>query len=327
MLQCSTNGLMYRQGYISDMDIQAADMSWRVLIRMTRPGFLMLTLAATVLGLASAAACGCGFDVPLALGTVALACLAHAAGNVLNDYHDAISGADAANRQGVFPFTGGSRLIQQGQVSVAQTRSVAWTLMGLVVLGGLLLAVHSGPGVVVLGVCGLVLAWAYSAPPLKLMSRGAGELTVALVWWMVMVGADYVQRQHFFLIPAVNALSFGLLVANILLINGVPDAEGDRAVGKRTLAVRLGPTGVALLYSWLAVLAHAGLGLSVWALVSPLPALWGLASAPLSLLAAYGLWRDRHQPQRLKPALVLTVWAAVVHALAMAAGLASMAWA
>ena len=43
---------------------------------------------------------------------------------------------------------------------------------------------------------GLLLAWAYSAPPLRLMSRGLGELTVALVWFLVVIGADLVQRQQ-----------------------------------------------------------------------------------------------------------------------------------
>jgi 1,4-dihydroxy-2-naphthoate octaprenyltransferase len=62
-----------------------------------------------------------GFSAPRALATVLLALLAHAGANVLNDYFDARNGADAANHQGLFPFTGGSRLIQNGQVSIADT--------------------------------------------------------------------------------------------------------------------------------------------------------------------------------------------------------------
>ena len=49
-----------------------------------------------------------------------LALVAHAGANVLNDYFDARNGADDANQQGLFPFTGGSRLIQNGAVSVAE---------------------------------------------------------------------------------------------------------------------------------------------------------------------------------------------------------------
>ena len=198
---------------------------------MTRPPFLLLTGVACALGTATAAACGCGVDLPLAM-------LAHAAGNVLNDLHDARNGADAANRGGLAPFTGGSRLIQTGRVSERQTAELVKALVLVLVPSGLLLALRADSGwLVVLGLAGLVLAWAYSAPPLRLMSRGLGELTVALVWFLVVVGADLVQRRQFFLIPASVALSFALLVAALLVINDFPDARADAQVGKRTLVL------------------------------------------------------------------------------------------
>ncbi len=296
-----------------------------LLLRMTRPAFLLLTVVACALGTATASACGCGLDGPLALGATALAVLAHAAGNVLNDLHDARNGADAANGQGIFPFTGGSRLIQSGAVTEQQTADLAKALLLFLLPAGLLLAVQTGGGVILLGAAGLLLAWAYSAPPLKLMSRGLGEPTVALVWFLVVIGADYVQRRQFFIIPASAAAGFAFMVAALLLINGFPDAQADARVGKRTLVVRLGATPAALLYASLVLSAHAWLALSVWLLIPPMPALWGLVSLPLSLAALGWLWAHRHRPTRLKPALALTVAATLVHGLGMAWGFAQMA--
>jgi 1,4-dihydroxy-2-naphthoate octaprenyltransferase len=86
----------------------------RLLLRMTRPAFLTVTAVACLLGLSTAAVCTGGLKVPRALATLLLALVAHAGANVLNDYFDARNGADAANDQGLFPFTGGSRLIQNG---------------------------------------------------------------------------------------------------------------------------------------------------------------------------------------------------------------------
>lgn len=51
-----------------------------------------------------------------------------------------------------------------------------------------------------------------------------------------------------------------------------------------------------------------------------------LVSLPVSLAAAALLRRHAAEPQRLRPALALTVAATNLHGLAMAAGLASMAW-
>lgn len=295
-----------------------------MLIRMTRPGFLLLTVAACLLGMSFALACGCGFDGLKAAATLLLAVTAHAGANVLNDYHDARNGADAANQQGLFPFSGGSRLIQAGQVSEADTARWAAVLLLVLVPAGLLLAFYSGGGLLLVGMAGLLLAWAYSAPPLQLMSRGFGELAVAAAWWLVVVGADYVQRRQFFVIPAVTAVSFALLVANILLINGVPDAAADARVGKNTLVVRLGAEGTAWLYLGLAWLAHGWLVAAVWLLIPPREALWGLVSLPLSLAGAALLLRRARQPQRLRPAIVLTIAAAMLHALALAAGVATV---
>ena len=296
-----------------------------LVVRMMRPGFLVITVIGCVLGLSTAAACGCGLDPWRALGIVVLAVLAHAAANVLNDYEDARNGADAANADGIFPFTGGSRLIQSGTVSEKDTRRLALALLIVLVPGGLLLAARSGAGLLGVGLAGLVLGWAYSAPPLRLMTRGLGELTVAAAWWLVVIGADYSQRGQFFVIPAAIGLSFALLVANILLINGLPDARADAAVGKYTLAVRLGPTGSVGLYVWLAVLAHGWQAVSVGLLIAPQAALWGLLSAPMSLIAAVLMWRARLRVERLRLPIVLTIGAASVHGLAMALGLAFMA--
>ena len=294
--------------------------------RMTRPAFLLLTVVGCALGTATAAACGCGFDPVLALGATLLAVLAHAAGNVLNDLHDARNGADAGNTGGIYPFTGGSRLIQNGAVSERETADLAKALLLVLVPGGLLLAVKTGGGVIGLGLAGLLLVWAYSAPPLKLMSRGMGELAVALAWFLVVVGADYVQRRQFFVIPASVALNFAAMVAALLLINGVPDAPADARVGKRTLAVQLGPTGAWALYTALTLGAHGWLVVSVWLLVPPMEALWGLVSLPLSLFAAGWLFRHRYQTEQLRPALAATVAATLLHGLGMAAGFAWMGW-
>ena len=62
-----------------------------------------------------------------------------------------------------------------------------------------------------------------------LMSRGLGELAVALAWWLMVLGADFVQRQSFALEPLLLGAPYACLMANVLLINGLPDAAADVA--------------------------------------------------------------------------------------------------
>jgi len=296
----------------------------RTALHMTRPGFLSITMVGCLLGFATAQHAP-GFSwtphhTLLATTALLLALLAHAGANVLNDYHDALTGADAANHQGVYPFTGGARLIQNGETSTDATHRLAWTLLGLVVPGGLWLAWQSGWGLVGIGCAGLLLGWAYSAPPLKLMSRGLGETTVAACWWLMVVGADFTLRGHFALAPLASGAGFALLVANILLINGLPDTASDDSVGKRTLAVRLGWTVTARVYAGVAAAAHLWVMLPLFAPVQTSGMVWGLASAPLAWLA-YRRLSFAQQPQELRPAIVLTITTALAHGLLVAGGL------
>ncbi len=304
---------------------QAAPVNtWRLYWQMTRPGFLSITVVGCLLGLATAVACGCGFNGITAAATVVLALFAHAGANVLNDYHDSRNGADAANAVGLYPFTGGSRLIQQHQVSEDDTRRWAWMLLGLTCLGGLLLATVSGPGLLLIGLAGMLLAWAYSAPPLALMTRGLGELTVAASWWLVVVGADHVQRAQWQPIPAYVAVGYALLVANILLVNGLPDAQADRSVNKLTLATRLPARTLAGLYTAIVFTAHLWLVVGVWWQIPPVAALWGLVSLPTGVAACVMLHQRADEPQRLRPVVALTIATAILHGLGMAAGIASL---
>jgi 1,4-dihydroxy-2-naphthoate octaprenyltransferase len=72
-----------------------------------------------------------------------------------------------------------------------------------------------------------------------------------------------------------------------------------------------------------ALLAHAWLVVGTWLFIHPYAALWGLASLPLSLVAFVLLRQNADQPAHLVSAIVLTIAAAVLHGLAISAGLAS----
>lgn len=282
-------------------------------IAAARPGFLVVTLVAALLGIASSQACGAGWHALDAAATVVLALLAHAAINLHNDWGDALIGSDALNTDRIGPFTGGSRVVQDGVFTPDHLREAVRSIATVVVGGGVVLAARAGPGLLVIGLLGLALGWAYSHPRWALMSRGVGEVAVAAGWWLVVVGADYVQRRHFDSAPMLAGVSLALLIAAVLWIAEFPDARSDAQAGKHTLVVRLGATVAALGYLGLVVAAHGWVAYWWHAVWLPTTAWWALGSAPLSLAAAGLLWRHRHTPQRLRPAIVLTLAAAVLH--------------
>jgi len=287
----------------------------------TRPPFLSVTLVGCLLGLAVAHATGVSIDAAKAIVTVVFALLAHAGANVINDYYDALSGCDAANTERLFPFTGGSRMIQNGVLTLQETARLGFGLFAVVVPAGLWLAATSAPGLILIGLTGLLLGWAYSAPPLKLVSRGLGELAITASWLTVVAGADFVQRGAFSWTPLLFGTPFALLVANILFINQFPDVAADRVAGKRTLVVRAGPLEARWFYLAIAALAYG------WLIVLMdrlrLPGAFGVAVVPvlMSLRAGRTLLLHATEPSQLAPALKLTIGSALAHGLLLCGAL------
>ncbi len=282
-------------------------------ITATRPAFLSASLMACLVGLAIAWRDGLAFDVSLALVTLLFALLAHAGVNVLNDYYDALNGSDAQNTQRIFPFTGGSRFIQNGVLSLAQTRNFGFALMACVAVAGLWLMARSAPQLFYVGLAGLFIGWAYSAPPFRLNSRGWGELCVAAGFLAITVGADFVQRKGFDAAPFIAGLSYTLLVTNLLYINQFPDRAADTAAGKLHWVSRLEVSKARWGYVLLVALAYIWLVASVLLGWLPMLSLLALFALPLSLKASRELLRHAAQPQRLADAIKLTITAMMAH--------------
>ncbi|OGA54798.1 MAG: prenyltransferase [Betaproteobacteria bacterium RIFCSPLOWO2_12_FULL_62_58] len=288
----------------------------------TRPAFLGVTLFACAIGLATAYYDDGGVSAATAAVTVIFALLAHAGVNVLNDYYDALNGTDAMNTDRIFPYTGGSRFIQNGVLTPRETAVFGATLFGVVMAAGIWLAWISGAGLLAIGAAGLLIGWAYSAPPLRLNSRGAGELCVAVGFGLIAVGADYVQRRGFAALPVVAVASYALLVTNILYINQFPDRAADQAAGKHHWVVRLGAKHARWGYIALICLAYGWLVAMVITERLPALTLIALTSVPISRKAAAELLRHASHPQRLAPAIQTTIVAASAHGLLVSLALA-----
>jgi 1,4-dihydroxy-2-naphthoate octaprenyltransferase len=134
-----------------------------------------------------------------------------------------------------------------------------------------------------------LLGWFYSAPPIRLSTRGLGEFTIALGTGFLIPAAGYVvvkgQLDTSFLLLAIPFVMYGFILALSL---EVPDMEDDLRVGKNNLVVRKGRRfafSVILALSVLATLAfsvytkeaiYSTVDLAVVAAFSSVPVVAGL---------------------------------------------------
>jgi len=270
----------------------AVSLATRILsmLRMGRPHFLIGGLLLHWLGVAMALSIGAQLNLAALLWGQAAVTSIQLMTHYSNDYFDLA--ADLANPTPTH-WSGGSRVLPEGWLAPHLALRIAIGL-GIFALGvAVVLAIAVQPGVqtFLLIAVALLLAWGYSAPPLRLHSRGLGELTTALlVPGMTPLVGFYLQTGRVGL-PLLGVLPLCCMQFAMLLTIEFPDAAGDATAGKRTLVVRLGGNAAARLLVIVLVAAYAVLPLLV-ALGLPWYVAAGAAAiAPLAAWQGWRVWR------------------------------------
>jgi len=204
-----------------------------------RPAFLSASLLPVLTALAYVRGVFDLLDYGLALLTLVSVLLIHSAANVFNDYFDSRNGSDANNDLRIFPFSGGSRFIQNGVLSEQETFRYASVLLVGGIVTGLLVTYTTDLEILLFGVLGVALAVFYSAPPC-LACKGLGDLTIVGCFGVLPVtGSVYAQIGEVTAESIWLGLVVGCFVAAILWINSIPDIEADIRASKNTWPVRL----------------------------------------------------------------------------------------
>jgi 1,4-dihydroxy-2-naphthoate polyprenyltransferase len=303
-----------------EIDVQPRLSSAGLLVRATRLPFLTATLVSVFLGLAIAA-----HDAPfrwgLAILTAIAACAVHLGLNVANDVFDTLSGADAANPTPT-AFSGGSRVIVDGLVSVPQMVALGAVCYAVGLGIGLYLAIERGFWPLFsIGAAGAFISIAYTAPPFRLVHRGLGEIAVALGFGPVMtLGAYSVEAQRLSWEAAYASAPVGILIALVLYVNEVPDRRGDALVGKRTLPVRLSREAIVGGYAGAAAVAFALIVLGAASGLMARPSIVAVAAAPLAVSVYRGLRAGYDDPYTLVPVMARNIQLHLATGLLLIAG-------
>ena len=206
----------------------------------------------------------------------------HAMTHYCNEYFDFM--ADSANKNGT-AFTGGSRVLVNGLLPRWTALAMAMVLT-LVSLGVFYFLPNLAAQVI--GLCAIALAWAYSAPPIRLAGRGLGELTVVLVLNVLTPIMGCVMQSGRFEASLFASLLPLCLIGYVrMLVMSIPDREGDAATNKRTFIVRFGLDygikvhTIGMIAAYASILPLLGVGLP------PAVAVGLLCTAPFAAWHAY----------------------------------------
>lgn len=249
-----------------------------------------------------------------ALAALAGAMLLQIGTNFCNDYADFKKGADTDQR------VGPSRAVASGWITPRHMlfATVLVFFLAAVVCG--YLVSRAGWPFVVLGVVSILAGIIYTAGPYPLAYLGLGDLFVFVFFGPVAVlGTYYVQALEFSSIALYAGIGPGLLSVAILTVNNLRDIQSDAVAGKKTLAVRFGPTFARIEYVTCIVLASA---LPFWLVILGGQARKNAIMASLLLFAAWPVMRlvCTRSGRELNPGLGMTAMLLLVYCMTLSIG-------
>ena len=203
-----------------------------------RPRTLPAAVVPVAVGAGCAAGAGASFGDEVVWWRVAAALvvslLLQVGVNYANDYSDGVKGTDDVR-------VGPMRLVATGTASAGSVKRAALATLLAAAVVGLVLAAATTWWLIAVGAVAILAAWGYTGGPKPYGYLGLGELFVFVFFGLVAtVGTTYVAIEAVPGITWVAASGVGFLACALLVINNLRDIPTDRAVGKRTLAVRIG---------------------------------------------------------------------------------------
>lgn len=229
--------------------------------------------------------------------------LAQNAVNVLNDYYDYKTGVDAATVK--TPFSGGSRFLVSGLIQPKSALAFG--------LGSFLLAIPIAVyfvltrGIALLGLVAVaaISVYFYSTTFARIY---LGEFLAGLnLGPLAIIGAYFVQTIHISAGVVAVGLAPGIMIANVLFLNEMPDLEADASAGRRNIPILLGRRRAAKLYAILEALAVAWLAVAAVFGLTALPTLITLAVLPFAAKAIRITLREFSNTSKLVPALAANI--------------------
>ncbi len=232
--------------------------------------------------------------------------------------------SDTLNRYST-PITGGSGVLPADDASVTMANFMGYLCA---LLAATVLRYLVPPPAFNVGVTIQILAWAYSAEPVKLNHRCLGEVDAAIVtnallpyFAAAVQGVVNGQFPWYDRSLAILVVPPFLVKISLFLVLNLADRRADWATGKVTLAVWLGDRVCARLHFALMLLAYISAAVIAYFDNTPLMLLFILPSLPYGARITRAL--VAHVPYSLAPLLgpallhsTLLVWGVLLHTLA-----------
>jgi len=273
------------------------------LVLITRANFLLLTIVIVAAGL-SASLYAHGVLNPFEAFLVLIgALLTHMAANVFNNYFDYRSKIDARTKK--TPFSGGVDILVEGKMKPSVAFGIGLLcLTGAAVIGVYFLTRMLYPLLPIL-LYGLVAICLYT--PVLSKIHALSEIVAGTGFGFMGLGAYVTQARVADATGIAVFVPVSILVGLLLFLNEFPDAEADKAAGRRHVVILFGRWRSAWIYVIFLVATYLSILLAAVMRAAPLTVLVSLITIPIAYKAMRIVLKNHDQVPQLVPALGLNV--------------------
>lgn len=178
----------------------------------------------------------------------------HAAGNLISEYHDYMSGVDRIEK------TGPIRLIVLGVFKPKPVLIYGYVVLLVGMALGIYLLINTGLPLLFIGIVGIISATLYY----KFKYAALGDWVIFVCYGLsIALGVAYVMTAQLIWSVLLVSTPAGLLIVAILHANNTRDMLQDKVAGIKTQAMKLGLEGSQIMYQTLLLVAYLGVAAGV----------------------------------------------------------------
>jgi 1,4-dihydroxy-2-naphthoate octaprenyltransferase len=206
----------------------------RVLWKITRPHTLTASIIPVLIGTTLSLPYA-KIHIFLFFAMLASCLFIQIATNLFNEYYDYKRGLDTQDSIGI-----GGAIVREG-FKPQTVMLLALSCNTVSILLGIYICANSSWWLALIGLAGILIGFLYTGGPLPIAYTPLGELFSGLLMGTVFILISfYIQTGLVNKYSILLAIPTGILVGAINMANNIRDLDGDKASGRKTLAILLG---------------------------------------------------------------------------------------
>lgn len=272
---------------------------WQIWWRLLRPHTLTASFVPVFVGTMIAHNDG-NFKPLVFFAMLVASMLIQSATNMFNEYYDFVRGLDTEKSVGI-----GGTIVRDG-IAPKAVLKLALSFFAVAILLGVYICIESSWWIAIIGLVCMLFGYLYTGGPVPIAYTPFGELFSGFLMGTVIICISYYIHTLSLSADVIFiSIPVALFIASIMLSNNIRDLDGDKASGRKTIAILVGRKKAISLLAVLFIIAYSLT--IIWVVLDILPLLSLITLVSMfKAIEVIKKFRGKTEPLTMMPAMVAT---------------------